>query len=70
MPTISSSLVQPLVSSFDGVIDQGASQAMDGSLRVVFADGHQGSILLLDSDAGGSWVSSLPFGPCTATVLP
>jgi hypothetical protein len=36
---------------------------MDGGLRVVFADGNQGSILLLDSDAGGKLRIELALRP-------
>ncbi len=70
MPTISR-LPRPAGGyAFHGIVYQRARQAMHGGLRIIFADGEQMPILLLDLMPAGNEVSSLPLGPCTATVLP
>ena len=55
--------------AFDGVVDQGARQAMHRRLRIVFADRHQVAVFLLDLMPAGSGYPVCPSGPAR-TVLP
>src|SRR5215469_8018992 len=70
MPTISSSLAQPLVTPstalFTSARANPCTAACESSWRIASRCPSFCSILM----PTGSGVSSLPFGPCTATVLP